>query len=897
MTRKCLLAFAAATLLAAATRTVSAQVASRPPSPDRSTAQLRRSLDGLTTTARVLIVGMHPDDELPELSTYLSLGKHVETAYLSVTRGEAGEDFNGTEGGTTLGVLRVAESLNARRVDGAHQYFTRAYDFGPVRTANDVFLRPVNDSEVTGHWDRDSIVGDVVTIIRAFRPHVIVGVQGDTIVAGNGQHLALTSLLNIAFAAAGDSTRYRDRQFGSPWPTAKLYRVGTGIRIATSGLDRVSGRTYTSIARDVRAQQRTQGPTVIAHAVSDTVGLELIASRVNRDAPDSSLFDAVDTTFARLGRGTTSQLGVVVRRLTVLADSLRSAVDISRPGASARSLAQVVQLARDARRFVNSCGHVNASPSISVAPIRSGYVCTPSELDRDATMDLVRDRANDALLAAAGVEITALSDRELLATHDTANVTVTITNHGAESVHVGTIAVHGALVDTARRAAFDVPPNSSVVMQRRVLHLLTLEPWWLGRRVADRFPDMMWPRDALIRDGTTSALLVSAASIPEEIRRATDVSYLLEIDGTAMTGNIGPVLYRYSDANVGTQYRQLAGIPDVTLRFARDLDWILIAKPVSRILRVKAKSNSDSPILIGLGKGTDPGIDVSAVPKELKLAPHEQREIVVPLRGHVAKERLGQFILWGSTADTTYQFGIQELTRDYLEPTRLLKASGEFLQSVDITVPANLTVLYVPEGVDDIRSALTQVGAFAREVSPDVLLTADLTHVSTIVLAPHSVERFPELAAQSARLLEFVRNGGALVIQRGGDTTVTSTLLPYPVSNGKPAQAVLQPGAPVKVLDPQSRLLNWPNRIQPKDWNSWVTGRAESIPTSADPRYQRVIETHDPDQPANTNAILVAHIGKGTLIYTSLTLDQQIAGGKGGALRLFVNMLSAGLPR
>ena len=427
---------------------------------------------------------------------------------------------------------------------------------------------------------------------------------------------------------------------------------------------------------------------------------------------------------------------------------------------------------------------------------------------------------------------------------------------------------------------------------------MALEPWWLGaRRVNDRYPDTSWPRDGLMREGTPATLLVSAQAIPEEIRRVSDVSYFFEIGDARITGSIGPVLYRYSDALVGTQYRQLAGVPAMTITFARNLEWFPISKPVNRVLRVKAKSNADHPILVGLGKAAEPGINVDGVQKELTLAPHEQREVLVPFRGSITKQHRGQFLLWASTRDTTYQFGVQEIGRDYLEPTRVLRPAGAFISGVDVTVPPNLTVLYVPEGVDDMRSTLTQVGAFAREVTPDVLLTADLEHVSTIVLAPHIVERFPEIGAQAAHLLDFVRGGGTLVIQRSGDTTLTSKLLPFPVSTAKPAQAVLEMDAPVRMLDPQSRLLTWPNRITAKDWNGWLTARAESVPTTADPRYQRVIETHDPKQPANDNAILVAHIGKGTLIYTSLTFDQQLAGGVPGALRMYVNLLSAGLAR
>jgi hypothetical protein len=610
------------------------------------------------------------------------------------------------------------------------------------------------------------------------------------------------------------------------------------------------------------------------------------------------LFNAVDTTFARLGSDTASQLGRTVRSIATIVDSLRPTIDVTNPALAVRPLARVAQLAATLRHLVTSCAHASVSPAISVVAIRAEHVCDAGELDRDAAADLIHDRANDALLAAAGIEITATSDRETLARLDTANVTVTIANHGAELVRLGSLSVHGAVADTGAGGPVDIAPGSTVVLQRRVTRASALDPWWLGNRAGDRYPGTSWPRDGLIREGAPQTLLAPAEAIPEEIRRASDVSFLFEIDDATITGSIGPVVYRFADASVGVQYRQLAGAPEVTVRFARNLEWFPTSKPVNRVLRVKVKSNADHRVVLGIGKAAEPGIIVDAIPKELTLEPHEQRELLVPLRGRIAEQKREQFLLWGVTAQmATYQFGVQMIARDYLEPTRVLRPSGVFLQGVNIAVPQNLTVFYVPEGVDDIRSTLSQVGVFARELDPDVLLTADLSHVTTIVLAPHIVERFPEIAAQARRLMDFVNRGGTLVVQRGGDTTLTSKLLPYPVSNSRPAQAVLQNDAAVKVLDPSSRLTTWPNRITSKDWNGWVTVRAESVPSTADPRYRRVIETHDPGQPANSNAILVAHIGKGTLIYTSLTFDQQLAGDVPGALRIFVNLLSAGLPR
>lgn len=853
-------------------------------------------MDGLTTTARVLIVGMHPDDELPQLSAWLSHGRHVETAYLSVTRGESGEDFNGPETGPSLGVVRVAEALNARRIDGAHQYFTRAYDFGPVRSANEVFLKWINDTTMIGTWNRDSLVADVVTVIRAFRPQVIVAVNGDTVAAGNGQHQALTMLMNDAFASATDSMRYPVAKFGAPWPVAKLYRVGTGVRVYTGELDRLIGRTYTSIGADALAQQRSQGSALLSRRLSDTLDLEMIASRVNRESPDSALFTAVDTSFARIGAGS-PELAASVARIASLADSLRAVIDVVHPSTALRPLADLATRSAQLRRLVPSCAHASMLASVSVVFARSGHVCDAGELDRDAAADLIRERATAALLTAAGVEISATADRELVAQLDTANVTITVTNHGTEAVRLAALSVHRAVADTPSAQAL-IQPASTLTLARRVERIPSVDAWWVGNRANDRYPGLLWPRDGVRRAGAPETSLSPAEAVPEDLRRATDVSLLLEIAGAEVTTSIGPVLYRYTDPFVGVQYRQLSGVPEVTIRFARNLEWVPISKPLNRVMRVKVESYSDHPLVLGLGKAAEPGIIVDAIPKEVRLEPHERRELLLPVRGHIAGQVQEQFLFWAVTPQiVTYQFGFQPVNRDYLEAARIPRATGVFLQGVDVNVPPNLTVFYVPEGVDDIRSVLTQVGVTARELSPEVLLTADLSHITTIVLAPHIVERFPEVGAQANRLIEFVRNGGTLVIQRGADTTLASKLLPFPVSLSKPAEAVLHAGAPVKAIDPHARVLTWPNRITSKDWDTWPLPRAESMPTNADPRYQRVIETHDPDQPENRNAILIAHVGKGTIVYTSLTFDQQIAGSSTGALRLFVNLLSAGLAR
>lgn len=266
-----------------------AEAQSAPPraSADRSVAELSRLVAGLTTTPRVLVIGMHPDDDDTQLITWLSRAKHVETAYLSITRGEAGLNFGGSESGASLGAIRTQEVLAARRIDGAAQYFTRAFDFGSARNVDDVLKR----------WNRDSIVGDIVAVIRSFRPQVIVAMLADSVVSGDGQHQALEPFVVDAVASSIDA-RYPAEPFGIPWLVPRVYRPGKGFVIETDGYDRATGKTYAELAMESRAQHRSQGLRDVTAPKPTQIELRRLTTRSSDStAADRSLFDGVDTTF------------------------------------------------------------------------------------------------------------------------------------------------------------------------------------------------------------------------------------------------------------------------------------------------------------------------------------------------------------------------------------------------------------------------------------------------------------------------------------------------------------------------------------------------------------------------------------------------------------------------
>ena len=269
------------------------------PAYGRGGAAVSELVAGLGNTMRVLMIGAHPDDEDTRLLAWLARGQHVDAAYLSLTRGDGGQNLIGNELGDALGVIRTEELLAARRIDGAHQFFTRAYDFGFSKTA----------AESYSHWPHDSLLGDVVTIVRAFRPHVIVAVFSGTPRDGHGQHQVSGLLAREAYDASGDTVRFPAQRYGAPWTASKFYRdrsyFGAGensLAINVGAYDPLLGVTYSDIAAASRSQHKSQGFGNIGSSGPATAYLFREATRANSAvAPghERSMFDGIDTTWRR----------------------------------------------------------------------------------------------------------------------------------------------------------------------------------------------------------------------------------------------------------------------------------------------------------------------------------------------------------------------------------------------------------------------------------------------------------------------------------------------------------------------------------------------------------------------------------------------------------------------
>jgi len=858
---------------------------------DRSAVRLQQLVNGLTVTPRVLIIGAHPDDDDPRLIAWLARGHNVETAYLSLTRGEAGENFAGIESGVSLGAMRTAESMAARRVDGGISFFGRAFDFGIAKNAPLAFKR----------WPAGQLVTDALQTIRSFRPQVIIVAYTDSVSDGNGLHAAASVVARSAFEAAGDSIHFPAQVFGAPWKPLKLYHFGNGISIDATDYDAILGKTYAELGIESRAQHRSQGLIDLTAPKRKSelyIRLAPVQTKPGTPAPseEKSIFDGVDTTFARLTDSTRTPAAVAPLMATILAyaDSARSQFDGSHSERIVPFLAKIVATATSARVAIPWCKH----PTLDAAPPAVQAIpCGSQWLDVDASVDLVRRRAIDALLLASKVTVNATTDRELLSEADTVAAFVAIANHGKEPVKISDVSVLGETYGF--RDSTLLAPDSARRFTASIAGLAESRPWWVGERKNEMFQSVNVAVDGVHRanGAILKPLVVPGVTVPEELHRTSDVSVTLTIAGTTFTTSTGPVIYRAADPQIGIQDRVLGAAPAVTLAFERGLEWFPASKPITRDLRVALKSYSDLPQTFALEVVSPPTLRVEALPKSVTLAPHEQRELFLHLRGTLPAGRHEFGIVGKSPTLGKLLEGFLPLVHPHIPPTNHYHSSALYLQAVDINVPAKVMTAYVPGVHDDVDAMLRQLEVPGVSVEASDLLRVDLSKFTTLVIGPRAFEVNPELMGQKERMLDFVRNGGTMVVLGAQYATTQSSVLPYPVVLSRPTpEHVTSPDARVSVLDPKARLLTWPNAIHEPDWQDWVSERALFVPTAVDSHYSHLIETHDPGEKENANSLLVTHLGKGTFIYSSLTFASQMQGGIQGAARLLVNLLSAGQP-
>ena len=853
---------------------------------------LDRELRMLGHYRRVLMIGAHPDDEDTELLTVLVRGMGAEAAYLSLTRGEGGQNLIGPELGEALGLIRTEELLAARRLDGARQYFTRAYDFGYSKTMD----------ETWEHWPRDTVLKDVVRIVRRFRPQIIVSIFSGTPRDGHGQHQAAGWAALEAFAAAGDTARFPElaREEGiRPWTPLKLYRAtrfdsaATTLTLEGGVLDRAVGQSYHQIAMASRSLHRSQDMGRLQDLGPSLVPLALVEDRTAEGS--GGLFDGIDTSLAAMPwRDPPDTDGPAARRrFAARADSARAALGT---GAFPRVIALLDRGKRD------------LSPQSNDSRAQMLF-STPEQADQ-------RRHTDRALAIAAGLIADALAHDDRVVGGQTDSVDLLVWNAGTDSMTVA-----GGLV-----------PSAEWSVQAAENTQISLAPGEVHRSVALLAPDtgavattpyfLRRPRQGAMYDWTG----VPASDLGEPFGGGAPV---------ARFGRLGPggetsreVSFRLNDQATGEVRRPVVVVPRVDVRLdPPTYVWSLLTPGTHRFTVTLTHGTRDTTTgTVGLEL---PAGWPAVRPQAFRLVGEDEREaftfdVSTPPGAERGSATIRAFAR--DSAGREYVGGLFTVSYPHIRSRSYVVPATAEVRLAPVALPRLAQVGYVRGASDLVPEALQQAGLPVTLLDAAALERDDLTRFPVIVVGPRAYETDSALVDNNARLLSYVRGGGVLVVQYQQHRFFTDGFAPLPLTVGGPPLPVAvdtlqsSPGtdgdtaaadstarpvshdrvvdeqAPVTVLAPDHPVLRRPNRISERDWEGWVQERGLYFARSWDPAYEPILETHDEGDGELQGGLLVARVGRGTYVYTGFSFFRQLPAGVPGALRLFVNLLALGQP-
>jgi LmbE family N-acetylglucosaminyl deacetylase len=841
---------------------------------------------------RVLVIGAHPDDEDTELLTVLVRGMGTEAAYLSLNRGEGGQNLIGPELGEALGLIRTEELLAARRLDGARQFFTRAYDFGYSKTLDETWAQ----------WPRDTILKDVVRIVRRFRPQVLVSIFRGGPRDGHGQHQAAGWVAREAFAVAGDSARFPEllREEGlQPWSPLKLYRsarfdtAATTLVLDGGSLDPVLGKSYHQIAMAGRSLHRSQDMGQLQTIGPSPVRLALLEDRVPADTAggDPGLFAGLDTTLEAMPRreGGRNSNGHDARR------HFAARVD------SARALL-----------------HPGGLRAVSAMLRRAEHDLYPDADDGRAHMLFSTIEQSDqrrhlerALAMASGLVLDAVAADDRVLPGEPVPVEVSLWNAGGDTVRVD-----GGVVPSALWHVEGQAPTEAVLAPGDIRSTtVTVQPDSSAPFTTPYF--LRRPRQGSMYDWsvTTAVERGEPFGAPEPLARA------VRLDGGGDLSR--EVSFRVNDQARGEVRRPLSVVPrvDVKLDPSSGL-WSLLVPGTHRFtvtLTHGARDTTEGRVRLQLPSGWP------AVPsKPFRLAVEDERESFVfdvrlPKGAAAGAYTIGAEARGGSDAWST---GLYTVDYPHIRPRSYAREALAEVHLADLALPRLTAVGYIRGAADQVPEALQRAGLPVTLIDHRTLEGGDLDRFDVIVVGPRAYETDSALVENNGRLLEYVRGGGVAIVQYQQQVYFQGGYAPLPMTVGGPAlhaggdsagppggssgsqspaptvshDRVTDETAPIHLLAPEDPVFTRPNRITDADWEGWVQERGLYFARSWDPGYLPLLETHDPGEAALEGGLLMAKVGKGTYVYTGLSFFRQLPAGVPGAFRLFANLLALAAP-
>jgi LmbE family N-acetylglucosaminyl deacetylase len=802
--------------------------------PVYTSADIYLQLKKLKVLGSILYVAAHPDDENTRLLAYMSKERLYRTGYLSLTRGDGGQNLIGDEQGIDLGLIRTQELLAARRIDGAEQFFSRAYDFGFSKTTE----------EALRIWDKEKILSDAVWVIRKFQPDVMVTRFPPDSRAGHGHHSGSAVIAEEAFKAAADPNRFPEQfKYGvKPWKVKRILwnsflgRDSTGktVSLDVGAYNALLGKSYGEIAAISRSQHKSQGFGV---AGSRGVQLENF-THVAGEETKTDLFEGVDVSWKRVNGS---------ENISAYVDGLVQQFSLS-------------------------------DPSLSVPGLVTLYKMLETLSDPYWKAQKMSE-VKTLIEACSGIWLEASTTSPFAVQGDSLRIQVSINNRAGAKATVVSVLIDST--DSVLNKLLDKNANVSLAATVSISTTRALsQPYWLEHKMAEGAFTV------------TDQLKIGVPENPPSMQ----VRFNMIIEGSAFTFN-KPIRYRYTDPVKGEIYQPVNIVPAATLstepsvlvfrkdkKEAADLEVRINANrrfdnyqaSVSSRMKLSNTVQKDSAFNLsrGLWKEYNFKVDNSM------MGDLEQDHAQVFTELKKGKEIFSPYL---SLTGIHYDH-IPDIYYYYQDDAKAL--------NIDLKTVGK-RIGYIEGAGDKVPIALTQMGYEVVTLKERDINIAVLRQFDAVITGVRAYNVHGYLSVRNNDLMEYVRQGGNLVVQYNTNSfagPIAAKIGPYPFNISR--NRVTDQTAKVKFAMADHAVLNYPNKITDKDFDGWIQERGIYFADQVDPHYDMPLKMADPGEPENAGSLIITDYGKGKFVYTGLVFFRELPAGVPGAYRLLANIIA-----
>ena len=887
--------------------------------PDRGAAALWQSLLKLHTRASMILFMGHPDDEDGGVLTYESRGQGVRANSLTLNRGEGGQNVMSNDYWDALGLVRTEELLAADGYYGVQQFFTSVVDYGFSKTREEALEK----------WSHDRVLYDSVRVVRMTRPLVVASVSVGGHTDGHGNHMVAGQMGQEVYNAAGDPKMFPDQiqQGLRPWTPLKDYsrvpfrlsddsifdyadghtyplrfydyinqrwadgKLATNLVIPAGNYDPLLGYTYSQLARKGLGFQKSQngGTNVPAPGPVDTP-YHRWASRVPVKDDESTFFDGIDVSLAGIAalapQGDTAFLK--------------------------RGLAEINQSVEEATKDFSPQNLAKAAPALAaglkatnhlIEEVNASSLSGDEKYNVNFELRVKQAQFNYALLQALGISLQATVAPERRPTGIFAQfqglpdtfqsaipgqqfeVDLRLANQSSIALAVAKVSMAAPEGENWKLEAEGQAPANLAAGKVAEAHFkigvpenaAATRPYYFRPNTEQAYYDILDPRFRNLptapyplagwAEFTYEGVPVRIGQVVQTVKRVTGLGPVLEplvvvpAISVSISPNAGIVPLDAKSFSLAVAiHSSVKGPAKGAVRLDLPSGW---------------KSSPESMAFSTAKDGEDQAVTFQVTPESLQAKPYKVTA-VASYDGHEFRE------------------GYHTAGYYDLRPYNLYRPAIYNTTGTDVRVPSGLNVGYVMGTGDDVPATLEMLGIHVHFLSAQDIVSGDLGRFDVILMGVRAYAARQELRSANGRLLDYVKNGGVVVVQYQ-TMEYSRNYGPYPYSLTSDAEKVVDEDSPVEILDAANPVFTWPNNITTNDFKGWIEERGHDFMKEWDPHYEALIETHDPNQDPQKGGLLYARYGKGVYIYTAFAFYRQLTEGVPGAFRLFANLVS--LPR